>query len=441
MLAAHLNVQLYNAMPNLLVGIGILGTFIGLLFGIHVASKGLAASDMAVARGALQGLLSAAALKFSTSVAGLLASLLFAWREKRWIYRFESLASRFAAALEMRLERVTAESIALSSLRAAARQEALLEGLPERVGETMALHLTPLIGSLVERLEHLRRDVSRNTGGGSAGEESMRIATTLERVGAALEAHTLGLRNASSVAAKEWSSSFREGSEGLQRGVAQTLTAMLERLSTAIEEMAGHLATAGATAARDLGHAASGVDAAGGRLSHALGSLETATQTFARFGSDAERLLVGLREVQMGFAATVVPVTEAAGAFRHSANRVEAFAVRVQETVEGLQTSSTEIARMENQVCHQWREYEERFANVDAALANTFHELDQGLSHTTLLVRDWVEGLDRHTASIVRELTTATVELRETVAELTELFVESKAVESKAHVRTTKRPE
>ena len=103
---------------------------------------------------------------------------------------------------------------------------------------------------------------------------------------------------------------------------------------------------------------------------------------------------------------------------------MEGVSGRVQEAAEGLRVAASDLSRMEHQVCGQWREYEERFANVDAALANTFRELDKGLSHTTLLVREWVSGLDQHTASIVRELTAATVELRETVTELTDALVE-----------------
>ncbi|CAK0760240.1 conserved membrane hypothetical protein [Gammaproteobacteria bacterium] len=434
LLAAHLNLRFYLAMPNMLVGLGILGTFVGLLFGIHVASKGLAAPDMAVARGALQGLLSAAALKFSTSVAGLLASLLFSWREKQWTHRFEALTGRFTAALEVRLVRVTSEAIALASLRAVARQGVLLENLPLRFGEAVAAHLAPQLAALVthvetretgvtERLERLGRDFSRALSG-AAGEETTRLATTLERVGAALEIHSAGLRNSSGEAARELSSSFREGGDVIKQEVTQALTTMLGRLSSAIETMTGQLAAAGAIAARDLSRAAGGVDAAGGRLATALGGMETTAETFTRFGGEVEHLIMGLREVHGSFAAVAAPVAEAAGAFRSSAARVEGIAVRVQEATEGLRATVSELSRMEGQVCGQWREYEERFAHVDAALANTFHELDAGLARTTATVREWVDGLDRHTASIVRDLAAATGELRETVAELAEVLTE-----------------
>ncbi len=439
LLMAHLNLSFYQAMPNMLVGLGILGTFIGLLFGIHVASKGLAAPDMAVARGALQGLLSAAALKFSTSVTGLMASLLFSWREKQWNHRFESFTTRFTAALEIRLERITPEAIALSSVRALVRQEALLESLPNRLGEAVASHLAPQFAALTKsvdaqglaiskRLEQFSRDLAQNRPAQNmGGDETALLSATLARVGMALENHTSELQNhATHAGVRDLADSFREGGEALKREMAQTLNTMLERLSHSIDELAGHLASAGAVAARDLGQAASGVDAAGGRLALAVGGMETTFTTFARFGGEVEHLLRGLREVQAGFMATAQPIAEAGSAFRTSATRVENSAGRMQEAIEGLRVTTTELSRMENQVCGQWQEYEERFTNVDAALANTFHELDKGLSRTTHLVQEWLEGLDQNTAGIVRELTAATVELRETVADLTEALVEAR---------------
>jgi len=428
LLAGHLNLRFYHSLPNLLVGMGILGTFLGLLFGLHVASKGLATPDIAVARGALQGLLASAALKFSTSVAGLLASLLFSWREKHWTHRFDRTIGDFTGALEARLTRVTSEAIALATLRAThrheswlARQEAKIENFPERVGAALAAQLTPQFtalirhfdtrdAALVQPLERLSGEFSR-TLSSAAGAEMARLATTLERVGAALEVHTAGLRDSSTATARELSASFREGGESLKHDVAETLSAILARLSVAIEEMTGRLNHAGAAAAHNL--------------SHAVGGMENTAATFSRFGSEAERLFADLREAQTGFALAAAPVAEAAAAFRHSATRVENLTAQIQHVSDGLQKTLAELLRFQTQAFKQWQEYEERFSNLDAALANTFHELEAGLERTTILVKNWVAGLDQHTVTIVHELAAATSELRETVAGLSAILLES----------------
>src|SRR5258705_431368 len=73
---AGLRFPLYRAMPNLLVGIGLLLTFFGLvtaLFFTTVAIK--SAADLAASQNALRDLLYAASFKFYTSVAGLGGSI------------------------------------------------------------------------------------------------------------------------------------------------------------------------------------------------------------------------------------------------------------------------------------------------------------------------------------------------------------------------------
>ncbi len=372
LLAQQVNLRFYQAMPNLLVGMGILGTFVGLLFGIHVASRGLASPDINVARAALQGLLSAAALKFATSVAGLLASLLFSWGEKHTTHQLDRLIGRFVETLEERVTRVTPESLAL-------RQEALLRELPGRIGAALETRLAPLLNRSGENL-----------------------------------------RSASGEAVQDLAETFKNGGEGLRREVAEQLTLMLARLSTAVETVSGQLANAGARAATDLDRAAGGVSAAGNRM-------EQATGATARLTVDVERILVGLRDAQAGFQGVAGPVVEAASAFRSSGIRVESAAGRIQEAASGLQGAVAELARLEAQVCGQWREYEERFAHVDASLAATFRELDQGLTRYTGTVRDWVEGLDRHAANIAKDLGGAAGEIRETVAELAGVLAENRS--------------
>jgi len=74
-----LNMRLYDAVPNYLTGLGILGTFIGLVCGIYLASGGLVSEDVKNVTQALRDLLGGAALAFITSIAGLSLSILFSW--------------------------------------------------------------------------------------------------------------------------------------------------------------------------------------------------------------------------------------------------------------------------------------------------------------------------------------------------------------------------
>jgi hypothetical protein len=66
-----------RSLPNFFVGLGLLGTFIGLIAALTFSTQDLAvADDQAKIKAALSGLLTTAAAKFYISAAGLIASLI-----------------------------------------------------------------------------------------------------------------------------------------------------------------------------------------------------------------------------------------------------------------------------------------------------------------------------------------------------------------------------
>lgn len=81
---ANINVGLYQAVPGYLVGSGLLFTFASLLVALMAASGTISATSNAATHDALQSLLSAAAFKFASSIAGLITSIGFSvWLRHR----------------------------------------------------------------------------------------------------------------------------------------------------------------------------------------------------------------------------------------------------------------------------------------------------------------------------------------------------------------------
>src|SRR5471030_330150 len=68
--------RFFAAVHGYFIGVGLLLTFIGLVAALKFAAAGVASPDIAVAKQALNSLLSAASFKFMTSIAGLGCSLL-----------------------------------------------------------------------------------------------------------------------------------------------------------------------------------------------------------------------------------------------------------------------------------------------------------------------------------------------------------------------------
>ena len=147
---AGINLRFYHAMPNLLVGVGLLFTFLGLVAALYFASAGVAASEVRLAQAALRELLAAATFKFATSIAGLGSSLIFSWREKAQLYRLHKRLARLCAALEARMVPVTQETLAAAQLVELKSQSGLLKRLsrdifirlPEVVEERLSAELS-----------------------------------------------------------------------------------------------------------------------------------------------------------------------------------------------------------------------------------------------------------------------------------------------------------
>ncbi|MFZ1429460.1 MAG: hypothetical protein WAS21_22125 [Geminicoccaceae bacterium] len=126
LVVAGVNLRLYRAVPNILVGCGLLFTFVGLVGALYFGSQGIGADDIVQAQHALHELLAAATFKFTTSIAGLGSSLVYSWREKALLYRVQYRLARFCAALEERMVPISTVSVVARQLGEIKGQQAEL---------------------------------------------------------------------------------------------------------------------------------------------------------------------------------------------------------------------------------------------------------------------------------------------------------------------------
>ncbi|MEO1020298.1 MAG: hypothetical protein AAFY56_21810 [Pseudomonadota bacterium] len=126
---AGINLRLWHALPNIMVGVGLFFTFLGLIAALYFASRGVAASDIAVAQAALGDLLAAATFKFVTSVVGLGSSIVLSLSEKSQMHHFHQRVAQLCGALEARMVPLTSERLAEAQLQETRIQTAKLESL------------------------------------------------------------------------------------------------------------------------------------------------------------------------------------------------------------------------------------------------------------------------------------------------------------------------
>ncbi len=155
-----INLRLYQAVPNILVGLGLLFTFLGLVAALHFASGGVTAADIREAQAALRELLGAATFKFVTSIAGLAASIIFSWREKVHLHAAQAEIGRFCRLLEARVVPLTPEALLADQIRETQQIGRLLgrmgrslivrapEAIEDRLAEELTLATRPLKAAL-----------------------------------------------------------------------------------------------------------------------------------------------------------------------------------------------------------------------------------------------------------------------------------------------------
>jgi hypothetical protein len=203
---AGLRFPLYRAMPNLLVGMGLLLTFIGLVTALYFTTEALnSAHDLDASQDALKNLLHAASFKFYTSVAGLGGSIFLTMVLRYGMSKVEDSFDALASVLESKVLLVTSESIAFDHYREAQEQTRNLKlfntevaiSVGRRIEEALAATLPKMLEQAMAPIGQTLSDVankinskSENAIGemagsfvdrlqGATGEQMQRLADTL----------------------------------------------------------------------------------------------------------------------------------------------------------------------------------------------------------------------------------------------------------------------
>ena len=427
----------FRAVPNLLTGLGILGTFIGLAAGVGAASSGLASSDPAIITASLQQLLDGASLAFLTSISGILCSILFVVEDRiatRYLHRAINM---WVDSIEARLERVTTEGVALQQLEQARRTTKQLESfntelvfaLEKALEEKVAGRISPQLDRLVEAVERLRAD--RSTDAGQVIKEALDRFTRAmqEQTGTQFEdmASIIGNLN----------STLKESAAGL----AQSQTDVQATLAGATKDLADQLRDSSAEAAAKLRKtfdsgtqelAEVGVEAAS-QISASHRSLAAAADSLDRSTKRSERVLEditsfvdrinSLRETiesaHREIAGVAEPVRHAALKIRESTERTADTLVRTEELVDRVVELVGDLEQHQQEIAQAWASYQQRFEGIDESLGEVFRQIDEGLSNYC----EQVKNLPRNSIRAPRiplETFRAALELNESIETLLE---------------------
>ncbi|WP_166422952.1 hypothetical protein [Paraglaciecola sp. 20A4] len=389
---SKVNMRWFNTLPNILTGMGILGTFVGLVAGIYIAAPGLSADDIGKAKEALNILLSGASLAFLTSIAGLISSIFFSRAEKNKIHNFDKLCQKFVSEIDERVEYFSAERLSNKVLQESKKQSFALESFADDLAVIMQKQLTePLVTAINELTENQKtandetiqkvmEEFSASISG-AAGVEMKSLAETIEKISNKLEAQLVAL-----------SESHKSMNE-TATFIMGEMTNVAENASNKINDLSGEL---------------------GGAVEAQKGLNETNTELYEKIKETvftAGNVIETANDVIENASATVQKQN---GLIEQSNNIAEKFV----NTGQSIEKTHELIAVTQNEIKQNWQDYQQRFTTVDESLANMFNNLNDGMSQYARSTNEYLIELDKHAAKVVSELAFASKEISSSIESL-----------------------
>ncbi len=336
-----------GSIPGYFVGLGLLLTFIGLVLALHKAAAAVSSADAGGMQLATRELLQVATFKFSTSIAGLGASIVLSFFFRTFLIAIESSFEHFCRVVEEKLSYSAPQSIAaemndrlgeqVTELKAINSEKffsMMGQGIAPQIRHAINTAMAPVATTIDQAVRQLADNsqsgisemVERfsNTVQSNAGTELRELATTLKDMQAAMVSAQQGINGSGedfgrrmSEAAEGMSRMIADAGERLGDGSDKSRTAMME----AVTAMRETFERANRKVDEELGAAAAGassrVEDAMGRVLHRLeGQVDDFRNSLVAFqqgmSSQAEETRSKISSVQLEAVDIVGRVSEEA---------------------------------------------------------------------------------------------------------------------------------
>jgi hypothetical protein len=250
----NLGVAWYHAVPGVLTGIGLLFTFLAILFGLNgIVQPGTDEIDQ---HGMIK-LVESLSGKFLTSVCALFLATAFVGIEKRRTHKVDQAHKRFIRRVDQRFPRRSSEHLLEQIVSATSEQATQLRhfgaDLSGRLKEGMTESFQPILERLALAIDKLEREKSetlqgsmtgileefRNLISNSAQGEISKLAEVLSGTSAVLQAS-----NQQAMAFQDKMSAMMDSVGDSMRQQAEANGQLLERLTESVEDMSVKLGRA-----------------------------------------------------------------------------------------------------------------------------------------------------------------------------------------------------
>lgn len=440
LLLPNINLRYYNALPNILTGLGIVGTFIGLTVGISLAAPGLNSNDIKDAKEALNTLLDGASLAFITSIVGLLTSLVFSAYEKRYIHLFNSTCQKLNSALDARVEYFSAERLASKNLAESQKQSLALQtfanDLAVSLGQVIEQHVTQPMISAIDELRTDQKSASDETVSkvmgefadkiaGAAGEEMKAFASTIKTMSDSLESQVESLtkgqdemQKAAQNAVSGMSTAMAEGSAKINEGIDEAVNSLLNSVEKSINSVTQQLDDASQKLASNLQQGLEQFDNVLLKLTDTASHYQAMTDANKTLYSDISESIRVIGELSEKANQTNLDFQRTAETFQNYIQSLNNTSANLADSTSSVDSTLSTLREVQEQMTQVWNEYEERFSDLDTTLENLFRNVSSGLERYASQTDDYILGLDKHASEVVQSLAAATKEIADAIESL-----------------------
>jgi hypothetical protein len=415
--------RFFAAAHGYFIGVGLLLTFVGLVAALKFASAGVASSNLAVAKEALNALLTAASFKFMTSIAGLGSSLVLSIAARSTSYLVESAAQGLAGDLQRAMAPIFGECVAYDQLAATRMQlhelaeirTALKSPVAPRSEAVSAdpAHQDALQRMLTAFLSDLR---------GSVGSEMKHVASKLSNVGDAIGQMQGHIGQSGQQFADQLglaASRLLTAASTLQDSVdhrVERAGAGIDALTTTFARGEALFSAAAEKAAGGFNRSFEAIDAS---LRSQLGTMREIVASLDRAGQVLDTSAANWMR-------SAAPVANSVEASRQTTVELAQVADRIGTAQSDMAVMAKAVAELSEKVGAVWDNYRSRFEKIDGELQAVFERLQGGTRAFGEEFTDFVGKLDTSLANGMQAFSLGTEELRE-VAEMLVVSVNAKA--------------
>lgn len=420
-LTGRMNLSLFETMPNILIGAGLMFTFIFL--SLALTDAGRAMDDNAARDAAMKSLIANAGGKFITSIIGLLCSLSWNWRAK---IKIDELQSRMFE-LHTALRKIAPDTAAQAIVK---RQHSIFK---EMLAESR---------EQVGQLKRFETDIAVAIAKAIGNELQPSFKTLGTELVDAIKELTNRIGNMNEDALQKMIAQFIEEFRG-------TSSAEMQEFKNVLAQLAINLESAGTKIGTDLGNAGESFGSAAGNLESAITKtketveqLDTSLQragTVVSEGSDrfevvSDKLFTNLRAVDgilVGVDAFIEKIQQNIGTLNNISDSLDdtvesqkAIAVEFRDAIpkmsKALSDAVLEISTSSNTAANALTAIRTELEKTTGSIDQTVVSLSSGVDQYTEKVKALHLILDEKIGEAISKIGSAVMDLTDTMDDLVE---------------------